>query len=508
MTTTAGQIARELPGAVLHGDAGAQIAGVTHDSREVRPGFLFAALAGARTDGRRFVDDALARGAGALLAGERLGTAVPEIVVADPRAALGPAACACYGHPTRRMGVAAVTGTNGKTTTTYLVESALRAAGLAPAVMGTVEYRFGARRWDAAHTTPEAPVIQSVAREMADAGATHLVMEASSHGLALGRLNGCRFRVAAFTNLTQDHLDFHGTMEDYAAAKLLLFTKVIEGEPDACVVVNADDPFGREILARVRHASLGVSCDPASGAGIRPADAPSFSIDGVEARLVTPAGEIGLASPLLGEHNLANLVLALGICIGLGVEAETAARGLGRATRVPGRLERIENPGGAAVLVDYAHTPDALDRALAALRPLTRGRLICVFGCGGDRDPIKRPLMGRAVARGADLAVVTSDNPRTEQKEAIVGMILPGVAQEGSQRIEAARLAAAARGHVVEVDRREAIRLAIRAARPGDTVLIAGKGHEDYQILGTRKIHFDDREEARAALSTRGGSHG
>ncbi|MDD5307089.1 MAG: UDP-N-acetylmuramoyl-L-alanyl-D-glutamate--2,6-diaminopimelate ligase [Deltaproteobacteria bacterium] len=508
MIATAGQIARELPGAVLHGDGDVEVTGVTHDSREARSGFLFAALEGAKTDGRRFVDDALARGASAVLAAERLGTGVPEIVVSDPRAALGLAAAACYGHPTRRMGVAAVTGTNGKTTTTYLVESALRAAGLAPAVMGTVEYRFGERRWDAAHTTPEAPVIQSVAREMAEAGATHLVMEASSHGLALGRLNGCRFRVAAFTNLTQDHLDFHRTMERYAAAKMLLFTRAIEGEPDARAVVNADDPFGREILALVRHPSLSVSCDPSSGADIRPLTAPSYSIDGIEARLVTPGGEVTLTSPLLGEHNLANLVLALGICIGLGVDAKIAVLGLARATHVPGRLERISNPGGAAVLIDYAHTPDALTRALAALRPLTRGRLICVFGCGGDRDPGKRPLMGRAVAQGADLAVVTSDNPRTEEKEAIVDMILPGVVGEGLELLDGARLAAATRGHVVELDRRAAIRLAIFAARPEDTVLIAGKGHEDYQILGTRKIHFDDREEARAALEARGGSHG
>jgi UDP-N-acetylmuramoyl-L-alanyl-D-glutamate--2,6-diaminopimelate ligase len=503
----ASEIARRVGATAVVGDADAEITGASHDSREVRPGFLFAALSGANADGRRYAGQAIAAGARALLVAEAIEAPpeVAQIVVADPRRVLGIAAAACYGDPTRGLEVVGVTGTNGKTTTTYLLEAALGAAGARPGVMGTVEYRFGARRWHAAHTTPEAPVIQAIAREMADAGATHLFMEVSSHGLALHRLGGCAFDVVAFTNLTQDHLDFHRDMAEYAAAKMLLFTDAIAGNPDARAVVNVDDAFGVEIARTVRHRVLRVSCSPEADADVRPAAPARFGAGGIEATVATPAGSFELRSPLLGAHNLANLLLALGICHELGADLARCLAGLATFAAVPGRLERVRAEDGIAVLVDYAHTPDALARVLTALRPFTPGRLLCVFGCGGDRDPKKRARMGEAVARGADVAIVTSDNPRTEAPGAIIDMILPGVAAGGGVRIPAAAIAGAARGYAVEPDRAAAIALAVDAAAPGDTVLIAGKGHEDYQILGTEKVHFDDREQAAAAIAARRG---
>ncbi len=505
---TVADIAARIPGARVVGDGSVEIAGMTQDSRAVEPGFLFAAVEGARADGARFVGEAVAAGAAAVLARQPVSQSVPCIIVPDPRGALGPAAAACYGDPTRRLRLVGVTGTNGKTTVTYLVEAALVAAGHHPGVMGTVEYRFGETRWSAVHTTPEAPVIQSVVRRMADLGATHLVLEVSSHGLALGRLGGSAFDVVAFTNLTQDHLDFHGTMEEYAAAKLLLFTAAIDGTPGTRAVVNQDDPFARTILARLERPVLTVSVDPAADADLRPEVPPRYGIEGITARVTTPGGPVSLVTPLLGPHNLSNLLVALGIALQLGLEPGAATAGLSAVGAVPGRLERIGAGSDIAVLVDYAHTPDALSRVLAALAPLTAGRLIAVFGCGGDRDRAKRPLMGEAVARGADLAVVTSDNPRTEEAGSIIDMILPGLEGEGWRHVAADELPSARLGFGVEPDRATAIRLAITAARPGDTVLVAGKGHEDYQILGTRRIHFDDRETARGILVGRAGEGG
>ena len=500
---TVAEIAARVPGAAVVGDGSVEPVGMTLDSRAVEPGFLFAAVAGAREDGTRFVEQAVAAGAAAIMARRPIAAGVPCIVAPDPRAALGPAAAACYGDPTRRLRLVGVTGTNGKTTVTYLLEAALAAAGYRPGVMGTVEYRLGERTWSAVHTTPEAPVIQSVARRMLDLGATHLLLEVSSHGLALGRVAGSVFDVAVFTNLTQDHLDFHATMEDYAAAKLLLFTAALEASPNARAVVNLDDPFSATILARLARPSIGVSVDHLGGADVRPAVPPGIGIHGIEARISTPGGQVPMTSPLLGGHNLSNLLVALGTALQLGVDPAVAARGLSAVAAIPGRLERAGRGPGPVVLVDYAHTPDALERVLAALRPVTAGRLIVVFGCGGDRDRGKRPLMGEAVARGADLAVVTSDNPRTEEPESIIRMIVPGLERQGWRPVSVDGLPAARGGFAVVPDRAAAIRLATLAARPEDTVLIAGKGHEDYQILGTGKIHFDDREQARAALAAR-----
>lgn len=497
---TVAEIAQAVGGSILGDRRDMRINGVAHDSRTVQPGDLFAVLKGEQTDGRRFVGQATKRGAVALLVDQPVESELPQIEVTDARRALGLAAAECYGRPTEQLKTVGITGTNGKTTTAYLVESALIFGHARPGVMGTIEYRMGSTIWPAAHTTPEASVVQKVAHQMVRNRATHLVMEVSSHGLALDRLRGCRFDVAAFTNLTQDHLDFHGTMADYAAAKLLLFTQAIADHPQARIVVNADDPFAETIVSAANHDVMTVSCSPVEKADIRPTATPTFTIDGFEIELHTPAGPCGLRSALLGPHNLANSLLALGIALQLGIDPEQACQGISALSAVPGRLQRVRGPGEFAVLVDYAHTPDALERVLRALRPLTRGRLICVFGCGGDRDPVKRPLMGRAVGEGADIGVVTSDNPRTEAPEAIVKAIVPGIEQTGLPAVDAGQLQQATRGFTAEVDRRRAIILALQAARAGDTILIAGKGHEDYQILGTKKIHFDDREEALAVL--------
>jgi UDP-N-acetylmuramoyl-L-alanyl-D-glutamate--2,6-diaminopimelate ligase len=466
---------------------------VHRDSRRVGEGELFAAIVGANVDATRFVPDVRARGAAAVLA-ERP-TELPTLVVPSVRSALGPVAHALAGDPTTKLAVVGVTGTNGKTTTTFLIDEALAALGHRPALLGTVASRAGAVATASSFTTPEADDLARFATAAVDEGASHLVMEVSSHALAQERTAGTRFAVGAFTNLTQDHLDFHGTMEAYGEAKAKLF---LTHRPTRSVI-HVGDPFGAALAARLVDAGLAVvTVGDVEGANLR-VIAARFDARGLEAKLATPEGELTLTSGLVGRHNLENLLVALGCLVALGVPATDAVRALRSAKGAPGRLERVADPRGVTVLVDYAHTPDALANVLDALRPITEGRLIVVFGCGGDRDAGKRPLMGRAAAEGADLVVVTSDNPRTEDPAAIVEAIVPGVREGG--KLERAQLEGHADGFVVEIDRERAIGLALRAARAGDTVLLAGKGHEDYQIVGTTKRHFDDREVAAEAIA-------
>jgi UDP-N-acetylmuramoyl-L-alanyl-D-glutamate--2,6-diaminopimelate ligase len=491
------------------------IAEVRDDSRLVGPGDLFVAVPGAAADGRRFVADAWGRGAAAIvLEGEPPAelASFPGLVVSVPsaRRALGVIAGNRFGAA-RMMTLYAVTGTNGKTTTSYVVESMLRAAARAPGVVGTVAYRAdglpgGGRA--APLTTPGALMLHGLLAEMHDVGTTDVVLEATSHALEQGRLDGCRFQVAALTNLTQDHLDYHGDMERYFAAKAILFERLIE--PGRGVAVTfVDDEAGRRMRARARGTGghVGVARAPgrlASGADVV-VETLTLGAGGTRATVATPVGRLDLASPLVGEYNLANLALAVGMAIGRGLPADAIVEGVARLGGVPGRLERVENRRGVLCVVDYAHTPDALERAIAAVRPLVApgGRLMVVFGCGGDRDRGKRPIMGEIAARDADIAIVTSDNPRTEEPASIVAMVHEGVRRAGVPELPAAALSSAARGSHVEVDRRAAIRLAGGAAAPGDVLLIAGKGHEDYQIIGTTRAHFDDREEAAAALAVR-----
>ncbi len=497
--TLADLVREGVSGRVRHGDPRTEIAGVRHDSRAVEPRDLFVALPGREADGARFAHDAEARGAAAVLAGHEIpGLRVPQLIVADPRRALALAAAVVYGHPTFALDVIGVTGTNGKTTVTHLVEQALAAMpGLVPAALGTVAMRGPGFSRATPHTTPEGDEIARFARDVLRLGATHLVMEVSSHALALARVEAVRFRVAAFTNLTRDHLDFHGTMEAYAAAKERLFVDLGPGAS----VVHVGDPHGAHLAARLHGRNLWrCTLDPTVEAEIRVLRW-SMDAEGLRAEIATPRGALTLQSPLLGAHNLENLVVALGCGLALDLDAHAFAAALGAAAGAPGRLERVADPRGVTVLVDYAHTPDALERALAAVRPVTRGRLLCVFGCGGDRDRGKRAAMGEAAGRGADLVVVTSDNPRTEDPDAILAAIEPGVIASGQPAVALARLGAHGRGYALLEDRRAAIGAAIAAARAGDTVLIAGKGHEDYQIVGTTRHPCDDRLVAREAIA-------
>lgn len=494
--TTLAELERRGLAREVFGDAATDVRGVRHDSRTVEAGDLFVALPGRTTDGARFVEQALARGAVAIASQEHLPFDVPQLLLDDSRVALAALASAVYGDPTRRLEVIGLTGTNGKTTTSWIIDEALTTLGQRPALLGTIESRGPGVREPAPYTTPEGDAIARFAKAVAEAGATHLTMEVSSHALAQHRADAVCFAVAAFTNLTQDHLDFHETMEAYFEAKARLFTEL---SPRAAVI-NVDDPFGRRI-AEVANAPLLLRVSRGTDAEIRIVEE-NAGREGVRALLDVLGHQAEIASPLIGAHNLDNLALAVGCLVALGHEARPAASAVSLCRSVPGRLERIDGLHGVSILVDYAHTPDALTRALDALIPITPGRLIVVFGCGGDRDADKRPKMGEAAGARADVAIVTSDNPRTEDPLVILSAIERGVAVHLAR---VADLPGAARGYMLLEDRREAIQLALRIASEGDTVLVAGKGHEDYQIRGTRKAHFDDREEARAAIALLGG---
>ena len=473
-------------GGISPGPLELEVGEVRDDSRAVERGDLFVATRGQTVDGHDYLGAAAERGAVAAVVDANTAQGFPgvRVRVHSSATALALIAANRWGRPADAMTMVAITGTNGKTTSTFLVEGLARAAGGEPGVLGTVTYRFGSTVRESLFTTPTSLVLHATLAEMRAAGVTHVAMEASSHALALGRLAGVRFRVAAFTNLTQDHLDFHGTMQAYAESKATLFREHLTR--DGVGVVNMDNEWGAFMLQEVRGRALAVAT---SGVPDILLMRSKQSVEGIDAEFMTPIGAVRVRSPLIGAFNLENLAVGVGIGVGLGLSGEQITRGLGSVRGVPGRVERVRNEHGFGVFVDYAHTPDALERVMAALRPLARGRLIVVFGCGGDRDKSKRPKMGRAVARDAELPIVTSDNPRTEDPQAIIDMILEGVREVRAD------------GFLVEVDRRRAIAAAIEAARPGDIVLVAGKGHEDYQIVGKEKHHFDDREEAAAALA-------
>ncbi len=481
-----------LAEARIVGAADVTVRAVRSDSREIEVGDVYVAVKGLRADGHAFVAMAIERGAAAIVVEEEQpGVTVTQVVVPSGQAALGVLAGAVLGEPAKAMTLVAITGTNGKTTTTYLVEAILLAAGYQVGVVGTVELRWGGpqgTRIPASYTTPTPQMLHAALAQMRDAGCTYVVMEVTSIALAQLRVAGMQFAVAAFSNLTQDHLDIHGTMDAYAAAKRRLFSAYLgHGERAGVAVVNVDDPAGPSMAAAAPGRVLRVSSKGVAHAEIQVAKQDS-SVRGITATLTTPRGDLAIESkPLIGAYNVDNLALAVGIGEALGIDHGAIAAGLAGLAGVPGRVERVAADSDLDIFVDYAHTPDALRNVLVALRPLTARRLICVFGCGGDRDPMKRPKMGAEVAELADLAVVTSDNPRTEDPRKILEQILVAVP----------------RPFVVDVDRRTAIRAAIAEATPGDVVVIAGKGHEDYQIIGTTKHHFDDREEAAAAVLDR-----
>jgi UDP-N-acetylmuramyl-tripeptide synthetase len=411
------------------------------------------------------------------------------------------AAC-FFGNPSERLTVIGITGTNGKTTSAYLVESILQRAGLEAGVIGTINYRYAGQTFDNPITTPESLDLQRILAEMLRAGVSHVVMEASSHAIDLYRIRNCWFDIAVFINLSQDHLDFHGDMESYWASKKRLFTEyLIEGPKagHAVAVINCDSKNGSELADVLRV--------PVIKTGSRPSDtvfAGNTQCDrnGIAGEISTPGGKFHFKSRLVGKHNLENILCAAGAAHALNLAAGALKPGIEAVAAIPGRLEHIENNAGRFVYVDYAHTPDALENVIKALSGVMQRRIICVFGCGGDRDREKRPLMGEIAARLCDLAVVTSDNPRTEDPMAIIAQILEGARKTNSREYCAADLANGFKdkGYVVEADRRRAIQLGIRVSEAGDTILIAGKGHETYQILGTSTIDFDDREEAKKAL--------
>ena len=474
-----------------------EVARVTGDSREVVPGAVFFALAGAERDGHDFVPEAIRRGAIAVVA-ERAVPCAPAALLLAPssRRAMAIAAANFHGSPGTALLLAGVTGTNGKTTVAWLVEACARAAGLPCGMLGTVTHRWPGTEREAGHTTPESTTIQALLAEMRAAGARAAVLEVSSHALAQERIAGMRFRVAGFTNLTRDHLDYHGDMERYFAAKRRLFLEHLA--PDGVAVVNVRDPYGARLADQLGPGRTLWRYGGRTDDALR-AEEVVAGLSGIAATLHTPAGTLSIRSPLVGAHNLENLLCAAGMALALGLPLDAVARGLSESRGAPGRLERFA-ARGVSVFVDYAHTDDALSRALEALRALGPRRLVCVFACGGDRDRGKRPLMGEAAGRGADLVIVTSDNPRSEDPVAILSHILPKLERAGLRRLTAEALCLDARGYAVEPDRRSAIALAVAAAREGDAVLVAGKGHEAQQIVGRERIPFSDRDEARRAL--------
>jgi UDP-N-acetylmuramoyl-L-alanyl-D-glutamate--2,6-diaminopimelate ligase len=487
---TLGELLRRVPQARLEGDPSLPVTEVHYDSRRISPGGLFVAIRGAVTDGNRFIDAARKKGAVAVVSEEAPDGAGAWVQVPDAREALALLSAAALGDPARSLSLVGVTGTNGKTTTTYLIDAALRAAGHAVGLIGTVHYRIGARLVEASRTTPESSDLQALFQEMVDEGCSHAVMEVSSHSLQLKRVHGCSFQVAVFTNLTRDHLDFHGDMDSYFAAKRRLFDTYLSESGHA--VINADDDRAGALKAvahgKVWTYGLERKAD-VSASGI------SLSLKGTRFRAHTPAGDFDVDAPLIGRFNVENLLAGLTAALALGLAPEVALKGLLTMTGVPGRLERVNAGQDFAVIVDYAHTDDALKNLLETVRELRPRRLITVFGCGGDRDRTKRPLMGAVAARLSDVVVVTSDNPRSEPPEAILEEIARGM--NGNRRGER---------HMI-VDRREAIARALEMAGPGDAVVIAGKGHETYQVLRDRTVPFDDRQVARellAGLSLRG----
>ena len=463
--------------------------GVTHDSRAVRPGMIFVALRGRQSDGAAFAPQAIQAGAAAVVAESPgpPGVTAPWLVVPDARVALATLAAAFFGHPSHRMQVIGVTGTNGKTTTSYLARAVFEAAGVRCGLVGTVAYQIGDRIVEATRTTPEAPEVQALLGDMVAAGCGACAMEVSSHALALHRVDAIRFAAAVFTNLTRDHLDFHADMEDYFTAKRRLFDMLPEGAP---AIVNVDDPRGQALTALPRVVTYGIT----RTADVTPGPL-SFTLAGLHFDVRTPWGPVRIDSELVGRPNVYNILAAVACTMAVGVPAEAVAVGIRSLASVPGRFQRVSGPeDDIAVIVDYAHTDDALRNLLETARLMAARRLVTVFGAGGDRDRTKRPLMGMVAARLSDLVVITSDNPRSEDPARIADEVKRGADAERRARNSDV---------VTELDREAAITEAIRRAGPGDVVLIAGKGHETYQEIRGHRLPFDDAAVARKALEAR-----
>jgi len=475
------ELARILPGATSRGDPATVVRDAAADSRVVVPGSMFLCVPGERSDGHDFAADAVARGAAVLVVERWLDLDIPQLKVSSVRPAMGVLSASVFGHPSRAMSVVGVTGTNGKTTSTFMLEKSFEAMGLTAGLIGTVEVHIAGDVFPVVHTTPEAPELQRLLARMRDRGVGAVAMEVSSHGLALGRVDGTRFACALFTNLTRDHLDFHPTMEDYEEAKSLLFAEGLSQRG----AVNADDVVGRRLLERasIPLTSFSMTSEDADVRAVGIATTRTGSTFTCVAGGERTAIEVRIA----GRFNVGNALGVLAVFRALELPLEAAATGIGALTGVPGRMESIEAGQPFTVLVDYAHTPDSLANVLRAAREVCEGSLLVVFGCGGDRDRGKRPLMGRTAVELADVAIITSDNPRSEDPLAIVAEIEAGAREAGHS-------------YQIEPDRRAAIRLAVERARTNDVVVIAGKGHEPGQRFADRVLPFDDRSVAREEL--------
>ncbi|MDH4078236.1 MAG: UDP-N-acetylmuramoyl-L-alanyl-D-glutamate--2,6-diaminopimelate ligase [Nitrospira sp.] len=473
------------------GDLDVSVTAITDDSRKAASQCLFVAVKGEHVDGHRFIPAALKGGVSALVVQEAVrGISLPFVRVEDSRRALGLLGSRFYGDPSNRIRMIGITGTNGKTTTTYVCKALLEGLGRQVGLIGTVAYQIGTRTMPAAHTTPGALELQRLLAEMASCGCGTAVMEVSSHALAQDRTSGCEYDVGVFSNLTQDHLDFHKTMENYFQAKLRLFTGLGEGrKKNKRAIINIDDPYGSQIVAR---SPVPVWTYALKSKADLLAEDVQLSIRGTTFTAATPVGTFPIESHLVGEHNVYNLLAAIGVALHEGATPDQIRQAVRNVLNVPGRFERVMAGQPFTVVVDYAHTEDALVRLLTAAEVLKSGRIITVFGCGGDRDRGKRPKMGAAAVRYSDVVILTSDNPRTEDPHAILDQVEVGV-------IEGLRQRSHVRYRKI-ADRRQAIEEAVREAHDEDMVLIAGKGHEDYQIVGTEKLHFDDREVARDAI--------
>jgi UDP-N-acetylmuramyl-tripeptide synthetase len=480
-----------------------EILSLHYRAQNVKSGGLFVAISGLQADGHDYINLAIQKGALAVVVQKPIVKDDATIIrVTDTRRALAQLAARFYGNPSEKTVVIGITGTNGKTTTTYLIESILAQAGRRVGVIGTINYRFGAKTFANPTTTPESAELQKILAQMKDNGVTHVIMEVSSHAIAMHRADGCNFDIGVFTNLTQDHLDFHGNMAAYWACKQEMFTQLmVRGSKRqiATAVINCDNRYGRELAARLPYKviSFGVGKDVQTNT-IR------FDLAGIRGRIHTPSGDIKIRSVLVGRYNLENISAAIGVGIALNIPLKKIQAGIEKITCIPGRLEPVMNHKNRFVFVDYAHTPDALKNVLTALNALVQGRLICVFGCGGNRDKAKRPQMGAIAFELSDLAIITSDNPRSENPRVIIEQIRCGIKKKSAYEYKTREdvLNFNKKGFIIEEDRNTAIHIAVKSSAPGDTILIAGKGHETYQIIGDRILPFDDHERARAALST------
>ncbi len=497
----------------IDGDLNVEISGLSYDSRQTRAGHLYFSTARDAQRNRANIQDALNRGARAVVVGGwDGGTARPAATLVEserPRLLMGAVASRFFAAPSERVDLIGITGTSGKTTSSYIVASILEAAGMPTGIIGTIGIFIGGKKIYSGLTTPESIDFESALTQMERQGVGHAAAEISSQGIAEGRVDGLNFRACMFTNLGRDHLDYHATMEDYFAAKLRLFTEMLprSRRANTVAIVRGDDPYGRRVLEAVKGPKVSFGMDRSLDVHPENFDA---DLSGLRATLSVLEKKIKIESPLIGEINLLNILGASALSAALGVDSEAVADGVRRCPGAPGRLEAVAAKAGVTVLVDYAHKPDALEAVLTALRRLRAGRIICVFGCGGDRDRGKRPIMGEIAGRLADIPVLTSDNPRSEDPMAIIAEVEQGLIAGGRVRAENEKNfadASTSRGYIVEPDRRAAISIALRIATAGDAVLIAGKGHEDYQLVAGRVLPFDDRVVVREIAADLGDGH-